>query len=152
MDVLIDTGILLRLLHRADPKNGPIRETLRELKKAGDVPVATTQNIAEFWNVCTRPASARGGLGLSNMETAKRLRTIERLVRILPDSPATYSIWKNLVVSLSVSGVQVHDARLVAAMKVHGVTHILTLNGADFLRYPGITVLEPISRAVAPQS
>jgi hypothetical protein len=31
-------------------------------------------------------------------------------------------------------GVQVHDARLVAAMKVHGVTRILTINIRDFSR------------------
>jgi hypothetical protein len=37
----------------------------------------------------------------------------------------------------------VHDARLVAAMHVHGVTHLLTLNVRDFARYPGITVVHP---------
>jgi predicted nucleic acid-binding protein len=31
-------------------------------------------------------------------------------------------------------GVQVHDARIVAVMNVHGVTHLLTLNGGDFSR------------------
>jgi hypothetical protein len=41
--------------------------------------------------------------------------------------------------------VQVHDARLVALMQVHGITHILTLNGADFARYPGIVPIDPAS-------
>jgi hypothetical protein len=39
------------------------------------------------------------------------------------------------------SGVQVHDTRLVAAMLVHGVRHIFTLNVADFSRYGEITVV-----------
>jgi hypothetical protein len=47
------------------------------------------------------------------------------------------------VVPDSVQGVQVHDARLVAYMQAHGVAHILTLNGADFARYPGITAIAP---------
>jgi hypothetical protein len=38
---------------------------------------------------------------------------------------------------------QVHDARIVAAMNVHGVTHPLTLNGADFRRFRSITVQHP---------
>jgi hypothetical protein len=38
-----------------------------------------------------------------------------------------------------VQGVQGHDARLVAWMQSHGLTHVLTLNAADFARYPGIT-------------
>ena len=44
-----------------------------------------------------------------------------------------------------VSGVQVHDARLVATMIVHGVTHILTFNTSDFVRYApqGIVAVDP---------
>jgi predicted nucleic acid-binding protein len=38
----------------------------------------------------------------------------------------------------------VHDARLVAAMNVHGVRRILTFNTDDFARY-GIEVLHPSS-------
>ncbi|MCS6925326.1 MAG: hypothetical protein NZ578_05425 [Candidatus Binatia bacterium] len=38
-----------------------------------------------------------------------------------------------------------HDARIVAATSVPGVTHILTLNTADFVRYRprGIVVVDP---------
>jgi hypothetical protein len=43
----------------------------------------------------------------------------------------------------AVSGAQVHDARLVAAMHVHGVRHLLTLNVRDFARHLGITVVHP---------
>lgn len=50
---------------------------------------------------------------------------------------------RRLVIAHSVSGVQVHDARLAAAMKIHAVTHLLTLNPADFTRYPHITLVHP---------
>ena len=36
-----------------------------------------------------------------------------------------------------------YDARLVAAMRTHGITRLLTFNGADFVRFPGITILDP---------
>jgi len=44
-----------------------------------------------------------------------------------------------------VSGVQVHDARLVASMKVNAISHILTLNVEDFKRYgsEGIVPVAP---------
>jgi predicted nucleic acid-binding protein len=61
----------------------------------------------------------------------------------LPDTPAAYPIWKTLRTAHGVHGVQVDDARLVALMTAHGVQHILTLNQADFNRYPGIVVQEP---------
>jgi predicted nucleic acid-binding protein len=50
---------------------------------------------------------------------------------------------RELVVAAGVSGVQVHDARLVAVMRVYGLTHILTLNAPDFRRYPGIVAVDP---------
>jgi predicted nucleic acid-binding protein len=49
-----------------------------------------------------------------------------------------------LVVAYGVKGVNVHDARLVAAMLVHGLTHILTFNISDFARYSEITAVHPI--------
>jgi predicted nucleic acid-binding protein len=143
MLVLVDSGILLRLLEPTDPQHGVIRGAVRALRGRGDTLVTAAQNAAEFWNVCTRPATARGGLGLSIADTDRRLRIIERLFRILPDSSAAYRNWRSLVVARGVSGVQVHDARLVALMQVHGMTHILTLNGADFARYPGIVPIDP---------
>jgi predicted nucleic acid-binding protein len=42
-----------------------------------------------------------------------------------------------------VKGVQVHDARLVAAMRIHGIDRILTYNPSDFRRYEGIAAIQP---------
>jgi predicted nucleic acid-binding protein len=39
--------------------------------------------------------------------------------------------------------VQVHDARLVAVMEVHGLTHLLTFDTPDFHRFAGITAVHP---------
>ena len=39
--------------------------------------------------------------------------------------------------------VQVHDARLAACMYVHGVSHILTLNVTDFVRFTSVTAVYP---------
>src|SRR5262249_41126562 len=105
--------------------------------------VTAAQNAAEIWDVCTRPAAARGGLGLSIPDADRRLRVIERLFRVLTDSPAADQAWRGLLVAHAVRGVQVHDARLVALMQVNGITHILTLNGSDFACYTGIVPIDP---------
>src|SRR5689334_3455332 len=127
MPFLADTGILLRLLERSDPQHALVRQAVRSLRSHGEQLVTAPQNAAEFWNVCTRPATARGGLGLTVAETDRRLRLIERLFHILPDAPASYAIWRQLTLAHSVLGVQVHDARLVAFMAAHSLTHLLTL-------------------------
>jgi predicted nucleic acid-binding protein len=145
MLVLTDSGILLRLLEPGDPQHAAIRGAVRALRSRGDTLVTTAQNAAEFWNVCTRPATARGGYGLSIADADRRLRIIERLFRVVPDSPTAYRTWRSLLVTHAVKGVQVHDARLVALMQDNGITHILTLNGSDFARYPGIVPIDPTS-------
>jgi predicted nucleic acid-binding protein len=150
MLVLADTGILLRLQEPTDPQHAAVRQAVRLVRQRGHRCVTAPQNAAEFWNVCTRPAAARGGFGLSVAEAERRLRVVERLFPVLPDSPAVYPAWRRIVVSQGVMGVQVHDARLVAIMEVHGVTHLLTLNAADFVRYPGVTALTPAAVIASP--
>ena len=143
MRYLLDTGILLRLLNREAELHGAIRASVGSLKNQEHECVTSLQNLCEFWNVCTRPTTARGGLGLTFDETHRRLRTIERIVTILPDRAETFVRWKELVLLHKVQGVQVHDARLVALMDVHQVDHLLTLNPSDFSRFTHVTTIVP---------
>lgn len=117
---LVDTNILLRFLLRNDPAYPTIRQAVRILKTRPEHLITTSQNIVEFWNVCTRPPAVRGGLGLSIEATERRVRLLERHFRVLPDNSATYQQWKALVLAHQVRGVQVHDARIVATMMVSG--------------------------------
>lgn len=82
----------------------------------------------------TRPVS-RNGLGLTVAEAEREVLAIEAGMSLLPDREAVYREWRRVVVQNNVSGVQVHDACLAAIMYVHGVTHVLTLNTADFGRF-----------------
>ena len=103
-----------------------------------------SQNIGEFWNVATRPAGLNG-LRLSQEEALQEGSSIEKLLTLLPDIPAIYAAWKEVVKDGKVQGVKVYDARLVAIMKVYAVESLLTLNAADFTRYSGITAIHPSS-------
>ena len=143
MLVLLDTGILLRLFERLDPHHRDIQTAVKLLWNRGDVPAIVPQNAVEFWNVSTRPSTARGGYGQSVSNTLSRLNAIERICRVLPETPPIFAEWKRLVVAHTLTGVSVHDARIVAAMTVAQVNTILTLNAADFRRYSGIVVQTP---------
>jgi predicted nucleic acid-binding protein len=100
------------------------------------------QNIAEFWNVATRPAD-KNGLGFSYEEALREVMNTESILTLLPDIPAIYPVWKEIVTYHRVQGVKVHDARLVAVMKVYAVQSVLTFNDADFKRYEWITAIHP---------
>jgi hypothetical protein len=63
--------------------------------------------------------------------------------QILPETPEIFSTWRELVLKHRVSGIQVHDARIVAAMRVHRLGRVLTFVVEDFKRYSGIAVVHP---------
>lgn len=147
MSVLVDTNVLLRRTQPDHPSHIAAVESIAKLLAAGETLCVTLQNIAEFWNVATRP-SVNNGLGFSVAATLREVETIERVLTLLPDSPDNYDEWKRLVIQHNVLGSKIHDTRLVAAMNVHGVATILTFNTGDFVRY-GVKTLHPDTAAAA---
>ena len=143
MIYFVDTGVLLRALDRSDTNFHQIRLALKSLRDRGDSLETTPQNFREFWNVSTRPASSRGGYGRSIHQTARRIRVLETILTVVPESLASFERWKDLVETHAVVGVQVHDANLVAIMAIRGATRLLTLNPSDFRRYPSIEAVTP---------
>ncbi|MGA8026938.1 MAG: type II toxin-antitoxin system VapC family toxin [Bryobacteraceae bacterium] len=139
---LLDTNILLRLGIRDHADYPQIRSTIDRLEER-DTPLAyTLQNLTEFWNVATRPLN-RNGFGLTVAEADRITRSFEAVFTFLPDNDAVYREWRRLVVLHEVKGVHVHDARLVAVMRVYGIHHLFTLNEADFRRYPDLVLVHP---------
>lgn len=143
MSYLIDTNIFLRAAKRNDPDRPLVLEAIRKLRANNEDLCYTTQVLVEFWNVSTRPTTARGGLGHALQVTERKARLIEKNFRLLPESLATHQEWRRLVSTHSVEGVQVHDTMLAAVMIVYGVTHIVTFNKAHFERFGNITALLP---------
>ena len=76
------------------------------------------QNLVALWVVATRPLN-------------------------LAETPDIYSICEISVIDYRVLGKPAHDARLVAAVKVHGLTSVLTFDKTGFSRFPGIEVINP---------
>jgi predicted nucleic acid-binding protein len=140
-ECLIDTNVLLRITRRTDPSHLNAYSALSKLSEQGTL-YFTHQNIAEFWNALTRPV-IRNGFGLTLAEAEQEVRNIEAGMTLLPDSESVYREWRKIVFQYGVSGVQVHDARLAAAMRTHGLKYILTFNTDDFRRYDGIVPLHP---------
>jgi predicted nucleic acid-binding protein len=118
MHFLVDTGVLLRLFVAEDRRYELIREMVVTLRVRGHELVTGLQNVAEFWNVCTRPATARGGYGVPVDEAARRVRILDHFVRVIRETDETYPEWKRLTAQYGVMGVQVHDARLAALMRI----------------------------------
>jgi predicted nucleic acid-binding protein len=141
VSVLADTNVLLRQFEPGHSHHRAAVDSIARLILSGEPVHVTAQNVAEFWAAATR-SPAQNGLGLTVALVTAALDHIERVLALLPEHPAIYDHWKHLVATHGVIGNQVYDARLVAAMRVHGVGRILTFNAGDFTRY-GIEVIHP---------
>jgi predicted nucleic acid-binding protein len=145
MAVLLDTNILLRIVQPHHPQCAEAARALHGLRGRNEALVVTQQNIVEFWAVTSRPLAANG-LGWSTDQVRAEVASLRNFFSELPELPLQ-SEWERLVRRYRVTGKNVHDARLVAAMIVNDVSQILTFNAEDFLRYSEIRVLNPASYA-----
>lgn len=142
MSFLVDSNLLTRLSQRKSPQHASARRAIVALRLRSEQLFLSPQNIIEFWAVATRPIE-NNGLGLSIDVTMFEIRKFKRLFDLRQDTPDIFATWETLVTRHRVVGKNVHDARLVAAMLEHGITHLLTFNGKDFKRFNEITVLDP---------
>jgi predicted nucleic acid-binding protein len=146
MAILIDTNILLRLLQPHHPHCALAELAIGTLRTQNETLNLTPQNLMEFWAVATRPAN-ENGLGMTVETAAGELAAFRRLFTLLPETASVFQEWARLVTTHQVSGKSTHDAHIVAAMNVHGITGILTFNVQDFTRYSEITAVHPTTVA-----
>jgi predicted nucleic acid-binding protein len=142
MNYLLDTNILLRWVQPSDPLHALARQSVKQLQRQNHTCYVTGQNIIEFWNVATRPVNVNG-LGMTPAQADVEAAQIEGRFPLAVDTPAIYIHWRQLVVAAGVSGVMAHDARLVAVMLAHGISHLLTFDKDDFKRFSAITAVHP---------
>jgi len=142
MAILVDTNLLLRSRQTNHPHSAIAIRAIDVLRRNQERLVIVQQCIVEFWAVATRPVESNG-LGFATSQALVEVDDLQQAFVLLPEFPI-HDVWQRLTIKYQVSGKSVHDARLVAAMVVHGIGSILTFNGPDFARYGEITVLDPV--------
>jgi predicted nucleic acid-binding protein len=143
MRYLADTNIVSCRELSSDPQHGMVKSAVDHLLLREEKIYACPQNMLEFHAMATRPVEANG-LGMTPTEARAQAQVIESVFPLLPDVASIYPHWCALIDAYGIIGRQSFDARLVAVMLAHGISHLLTLNPAHFRRYEGITVVEPV--------
>lgn len=140
MNYVLDSNILLRMAQDTHPMHAAATQATTTLIRQGETVHIIPQNLYEFWSVATREIKYNG-LGLSISDAETELARLKSLFSFLPDTPAVCFQWERLIVQHAVRGRDSHDTRIVAAMNVHGVSHLLTFNKDDFKRYTNIVAV-----------
>jgi predicted nucleic acid-binding protein len=142
MRYLIDTNVLLRWSHSDSSDHALCTETISRLVAAGHEPCICAQVLIEFRAVATRPLNVNG-LGVSSSEVGAYIGDLRAMFTCLLEPPDMADRWTVVADEYSVIGRQVHDARIVALMYAHRISHVITMNADDFSRYADITPLTP---------
>lgn len=142
MTYLVDTNVLLRSVQPTHAMHQAASHAIDILLRQGEEICIISQVLIEFWAVATRPI-ANNGLDFDIETTVREIEEFKQLFTFLDDTPTIFTEWEILVEQYRVIGKKAHDARLVAAMKAHNLTHLLTFNADDFKRFANITIVNP---------
>ncbi len=143
MRIVVDANVALRAFYPPDPGHDAALAALRRLVLEGHELLRTPQVMREVDHTCMRPVPSNG-LGLDVAEARAVLARIEEgPLALLNDTPRVYEEWRRPIDTVEIRGRQTHDANHAAALRAHGVSHLLTLDPRDFARDPDLTVLTP---------
>jgi len=137
--VFVDTNVLLRAFFSTFPEHERVRAMVDQLLGEDCDLWISRQVIREFLVQVTHPHTFTTPLTIE--QVIRQVEQIETLFRVADD---THDITACLLVLLQIfptRGKQIHDANIVATMRIYGIERLLTLNPTDFRRYEGYIFL-----------
>lgn len=139
---LLDTNVIMRFCNPNDVHHDLATNAISCLLTQEDECYITAQVLVEFWVVATRPVEVNG-LGWTVEQTRSTIDQLLDRFQLLEESSQIFPTWLGVVTANKVMGKRTHDARIIAVMLAHGITHILTFNPSDFRLMPDIIIVRP---------
>lgn len=128
MTTVLDTDVLIDLLHKREPST----EFLRELRARGETLATTSVNAAELW---------RGARTPSAREAVARLLTA---LHDVPFGPRAARRFGDIMEALDRAGASMGNSDgMIAAATLEAGGRIVTRNAKEFQRVSGLEVLVP---------
>jgi predicted nucleic acid-binding protein len=105
--------------------------------------------VAEFISVVTNPKRVTPAKSLEDAVKAIQRVIATPGVILLPYPEDATNTFLSLLLALPVTGPEIFDRQLVAAMMEHGIATIYTFNVGDFAGIPNVTAVEPLAPAAS---
>ena len=140
----VDTNILV-YAHRLDsPWHDRAAAALRTLAESPEPWAIPWPCVHEFFSIATHPRIYRpptpADVALTDLETWFESPSL----RLIAETGRYWQVLRKTLVSSAAVGPMVHDARIAAICRAHGVTTLLSAD-RDFSRF-GISVRNPLTR------
>ncbi|MCH7750353.1 MAG: PIN domain-containing protein [Acidobacteria bacterium] len=139
--ILVDATVLIYAYHPRDERHAACRRWL-ETTFSGLTPVGLPWlSIWAFLRIGTNPRAFEQPLSMQEARDIVSSWLDVPVVRVLEPGERHWEILSQVVVEARVTGPLVTDAVLAALALEHGASVCTT--DKDFLRFPGLTVIDP---------
>jgi predicted nucleic acid-binding protein len=140
--VFVDTNVLVYFTFAHFAEHQAARQRLAECERLPVTLWTSRQVLREFLAVTTRPGFLTPLPPPSFL--VKTVQAFENQFQIAADDAEVTTRLMELVEDPGAQGKQVHDANIVATMRRHQISHLVTHNAADFRRYAPWIVIVPL--------
>ena len=138
---IVDTNVLIYALDTAAPQHVAARALLNAAREDAATLFVTSQILCEFYSVMTNPR--RIARPRDAAEALTVLSEMLAFLHVLPVPDGTIDRLLDLLRRRPVTGSDVFDLHIVAAMQANGIGRIYTFNIADFEAFPELSVITP---------
>jgi predicted nucleic acid-binding protein len=140
--LFVDTNILVYASVPVAPLHGVAIRAMRDEAAAGAALWLSRHILRGFLATLSRPQAF--GTPLSVSDLIDQVHRFEANYHIAEDGPTVTVELLRLLTRFPAGGKQVHDANIVATMRAHGLTRLLTHNTADFDRFAPVIIVVPL--------
>ena len=140
---IIDTNVLIYALDTAAPQHTAALALLDAARADAATLFVTPQILCEFYSVVTNPR--RVARPRAAAEAIAVLSEMLSFLHVLPIPAGTIDRLLDLLRRRPVTGSDVFDLQIVAAMQANGISRIYTFNVADFEAFPELSVVMPVA-------
>jgi predicted nucleic acid-binding protein len=141
--LFLDTNVLVHATSADSPWQAAAEGGLEAWRQRGTALYVSVQVLREYLAVTTRPAP-----GQTTLPDYTAIRenpdSFRKVCHVLEETTSVADELENLVARFAVKGRQVHDANLVAIMRVHGLQDLFTHNVSDFTRFAALVTVHPL--------
>jgi uncharacterized protein len=141
--IAVDTNILVYAHRRESPFYEVASKCLIELGE-GTAPWAIPWHcLHEFLGVVTNPRAFAVPTSLERALNQVDIWLESPSLALLTESPTHWATLRAILVESAITGPRVHDARIAALCRQHGVRELWSAD-RDFSRFAGVRVVNPL--------
>jgi toxin-antitoxin system PIN domain toxin len=141
--IAVDTNLLVYSVMAASRHHETARECIAGLAESGERWAIPNHCLIEFAGVTTHPRIYSPALTIEEVHQAIGAWRESPSLVLIGETGTFWTEFEMMTRLGGVRGAMVHDARIAATCRAHGVRELWSAD-RDFSRYPGLTVRNPL--------